>query len=311
MVTVKQETNDRYAIYLGDCCEVLPQLPTASVGLSVYSPPFADLYNYSSSDRDLSNNTTYGGFLEHYEFVIREVQRLTLPGRLTVVHCMDLKAGSGLRDFPGDIIRLHQKHGFIYHCRHVIWKEPLKVAIRTRSLGLMHKQIVKDSSLCRVALPDYILVFRKQGTNPLPIRHPLGLSVYAGARQPPAKLVRKYTGHTNPKTNKLSHWIWQQYASAFWDDIRNDHVLRYKEAKDNEDEKHVCPLQLDVIERCIELWSTEGDVVLTPFMGVGSEVYGAVKNGRKGLGVELKPSYFRQAQRNLAALVRKQKAVLA
>lgn len=302
MAVTKQKITERYAIYHGDSCEVLPDLPKESVHLSIYSPPFADLYNYSSSDRDLSNCSTYDKFLEHYGFIVKEIERLLVPGRLTCVHCMDLKNGPGLRDFPGDIIRLHEKMGFVYHCRHVIWKEPLRVAIRTRSQGLMHKQIVKDSSLCRVALPDYVLTFRKAGKNPLPIKHPLGITKYVGARQVPPRLLRKYSGWTNPKTNKLSHWIWQKYASAFWDDIRVDGVLEYKKARDKDDEKHVCPLQLDVIERCLELWSNKGDTVLTPFLGVGSEVYAAVKNGRKGIGVELKESYFRQAVRNIGSI---------
>lgn len=308
MGVAKQVITDRYAVYHGDCLEVVPTLPDESVGLSVYSPPFADLYNYSSSDRDMSNCRTYDEFFEHYEFLVKHIKRLTLPGRMTVVHCMDLKDGSGggLRDFPGDIIRLHQRNGFLFHSRHCVWKEPLKVAIRTRAQGLMHKQIVKDSSLCRVALPDYVLAFRRKGKNPVPIAHPLGITEYHGEREPPPSLVKKYyKGWNNPKTNKLSHWIWQKYASSVWDDVRNDHVLRYKEAKGQDDEKHICPLQLDVIERCVELWSTKDDVVLTPFMGVGSEVYVAVRNGRRGVGVELKASYFRQALKNLGTLKRR------
>lgn len=312
MAEVNEIVNDRYAIYLGDCCQVLPQIPNESVHLSVYSPPFADLYNYSSSSQDMSNCTSYEQFLEHYDYLIAQVARLTKPGRLTVVHCMDIKKGNGIRDFPGDIIRMHEKRGFVYHNRLCVWKEPLRVAIRTRSLGLMHKQIVKDSSLCRVALPDYLLAFRKKGVNKEPITHPLGLSDYAGDREPPPGLTKRFANHKDPKTNKLSHWIWQQYASAFWDDIRIDHVLPYKEAKDQDDEKHVCPLQLDVIERCLTLWSNEGDVVLTPFMGIGSEVYVAVKNGRKAIGVELKPSYFKQAVRNVRmALTAKSQKTLA
>lgn len=305
MAVIQQKLTDQYALYHGDCVEVLPGLPDGSVHLSVYSPPFSDLYNYSSDDRDMSNCATHEQFLEHYEFLIREIARLTMPGRLSAVHCMDLKKGSGLRDFPGEIIALHEKHGFVYHSRHVIWKEPLKVAIRTRSQGLMHKQIVKDSTVCRVALPDYVLAFRKKGKNPVPVAHPLGLSHYAGGRIVPPKLLHKYRGWLDPKTNKLSHWIWQKYASAFWDDIRNERLLPYREAKDQDDEKHVCPLQLDVIERCLTLWSNPGETVLTPFMGVGSEVYCAVKNGRKGIGVELKPSYFRQACRNVESIAQR------
>lgn len=310
MTVIRQKMGEYFAAYHGDCCEVLPELPDESVHMSIYSPPFADLYNYSSDDRDMSNCTSYAQFLEHYGFLVREIHRLTVQGRMSIVHCMDLKKGPGLQDFPGDIIRLHEKAGFIFHSRHVIWKEPLKVAIRTRSQGLMHKQIVKDSILCRVALPDYILAFRKRGINPIPVKHPEGLSEYVGGREVPSNLNR-YLGGVNPltnepwlpKENKRSHWIWQKYASAFWDDIRNDRVLPYKPARDKDDEKHVCPLQLDVIERCLVLWSNPGETVLTPFMGIGSEVYAAMKSGRKGIGVELKASYFRQALRNIESII--------
>ncbi len=309
MAVFTQKITDDWAVYNGDCCEVVPDLPDKSVHVSIYSPPFSDLYNYSSNERDMSNSLTYKQFFEHYKFIVEQIQRVTLPGRITCVHCMDLKDGPGLRDFPGDIVRLHEDCGFIYHSRHVIWKEPLRVAIRTRSQGLMHKQIVKDSSLCRVALPDYVLTFRNQGTNEVPIAHPLGLSKYVGERKIPSDLVQRFQGHKNPKTNKMSHWIWQQYASAFWDDIRIGRVLEYKPAKDKDDEKHVCPLQLDVIERCLVLWSNSGETMLTPFMGVGSEVYGAVSSGRKAIGVELKKNYYRQALRNLHSLKRKQETV--
>ena len=301
MAVIDQEITDKYAIYNGDSCEVLPTLKSESVHLSVYSPPFADLYNYSSSDNDMSNCRSYEQFLEHYEFLVREIYRMTLPGRLTVVHCMDIKkpgVKSTYRDFPGDIIRLHERVGFHYQSRHSIWKEPLKIAIRTRALGLMHRQIVKDSSLCHAAGADYILVMRKEGINKTPIVHPVGLSKYEGERQIPEDL-EKFRGSKDPKTNKLSHWIWQQYASAFWDDIHSGKVLPYKEAKDSEEEKHICPLQLQVIDRCLVLYSNPGETVLTPFLGVGSEAYCAVRAGRKAIGVELKPSYFRQAQKNI------------
>ena len=299
MAVIEQIITDKYAIYNGDCIEVMPSIKDKSIHLSVYSPPFADLYNYSSSDNDMSNCRSYEQFFEHYEFLVKEIYRVTLPGRLTVVHCMDLKrAVSTYRDFPGDIIRLHEKSGFAYQTRISVWKEPLKIAIRTRAQGLMHRQIVNDSSLCHAAGADYILVFRKEGKNTKPIEHPSGLTVYFGARQIPGDLD-KFKGWDDPKTNKLSHWIWQQYASAFWDDIRSGNVLPYKEAKDSEEEKHICPLQLDVIERCLALYSNPGEILLTPFMGVGSEVYCAVRNGRRAVGIELKPSYFRQAKQNI------------
>lgn len=300
-----QDLVDQYAIYHGDCIEVMQTLPDASVHLSVYSPPFGGLYNYSSSDRDLSNCRGYDEFFTHYEFVVREIERLTMPGRLTAVHCMDVprQSDKGLTDFPGDIIRLHERLGFVYIARHAVWKEPLGVRLRTMSKGLAHKQIVDDSSLCDVASADYLLIFRKKGTNPIPIAHPIGLTSYAGERAMPSDLL-PYRGWTGKQTeNRFSHWIWRQYASAFWDDVRIDRVLPYKESKDEDDEKHIHPLQLDVIERVIVLRSNPGEVVLTPFMGVGSEVYGAVINGRKGVGIELKASYYKQAQRNLAAAV--------
>lgn len=303
MAIAEQEITDNYALYQGDCLEVMPTLPDGSIHLSVYSPPFAGLYHYSSSERDLSNCRDYDEFFQHYEFVVRELHRLTMPGRITAVHCMDVPTSNTgldeLMDFPGDIIRLHKRLGFGYIARYHIWKEPLTVRNRTMTKALAHKSIVEDSSRCTVASADYLLVFRKTGKNPVPIAHPVGLLEYAGAREMPAELLR-WKGHTgNQIENRYSHWIWRQYASAFWDDVRLDRVLPFKESRDEEDEKHVHPLQLDVIDRCLHLWSNPGETVLTPFMGVGSEVYGAVRAGRRGIGVELKASYFRQAVRNI------------
>ena len=300
-----QIITDQYAIYLDDCLEVMPRLPAGSIGFSVYSPPFAGLYHYSSSTRDLSNSRDYPEFLEHYGYVVQEIHRLTMPGRLTAVHCMDVPSGNSgtgndhLMDFPGDIIRLHDRIGFKYVARYHVWKEPLAVRNRTMAKKLAHKTIVDDSSRCGVASADYLLVFRKGGENPEPIAHPHGLTEYAGERQIPAELHKYRNWDGNQIENRYSHWIWRQYASAFWDDIRIDRVLPYIEARDEEDEKHVHPLQLDVIERALVLWSNPGDTVLTPFMGVGSEVYAAVKLGRRGLGIELKQTYFNQARKNL------------
>lgn len=295
---------DKYALYLADCCEVLPTLPEGSVHLSVYSPPFAGLYHYSSSERDLSNSRDYGEFFDHYAFVVAELARLTMPGRMTAVHCMDVPSGNSgcdtLVDFPGDIIRLHQKCGFQYIARYAVWKEPLGVRNRTMAKNLAHKTIVDDSSRCSVASADYLLVFRRKGENPVPIAHPVGLLRYAGERQMPEELL-SYRGWTGKQTeNRFSHWIWRQYASAFWDDVRIDRVLPYRAARDPEDERHIHALQLDVIERCCVLWSNPGETVLTPFMGIGSEVYGALINGRRAIGVELKPSYYRQSVKNAA-----------
>lgn len=301
MGVLDQIVTEKYALYQGDCCEVLPGLKENSVHLSIYSPPFGGLYNYSSSERDLSNCRSYEEFFEHYEFVVKELFRLTLPGRITAVHAMDIPrpGDRGLIDFPGDIVKLHERLGWHYIARHAVWKEPLGVRLRTMAKGLAHKQIVEDSSLCDVASADYLLLFRKKGKNPIPVAHPTGLDFYAGAREMPRELL-PYKGWTGKQTeNRFSHWIWRQYASAFWDDVRIDRVLPYKESKEPDDEKHVHPLQLDVIERVVVLRSNPGEVVLTPFMGVGSEVYGAVVNGRKGIGIELKASYFRQAKWNV------------
>lgn len=305
MAVNNQKVTDGYAIYEGDCIEVMGALPDASIALSVYSPPFGGLYHYSSSERDLSNAKDYGAFFEHYAFVVRELFRLTMPGRMTAVHCMDVPSGNSgtdyLVDFPGDIIRLHEKEGFRYIARYAIWKEPLAVRNRTMAKNLAHKTIVDDSSRCSVASADYLLVFRRKGENKVPIAHPVGLLEYAGERQPPSEVL-KYRGWSgNQIENRYSHWIWRQYASAFWDDIRIGRVLPFKAAKDSDDEKHVHPLQLDVIDRVITLWSNPGETVLTPFMGVGSEVYAAVCAGRKGIGAELKPSYYRQAEKNVSA----------
>ena len=293
----------------------MKSLPDSRVDLSVYSPPFCGLYNYSSSELDLSNCKSYQEFFVHYKYVVQELFRLTKPGRVTAVHCMDVpgkgngatarmgcgaNAGAGLIDFPGDIIRLHEECGFEFFGRRAIWKEPLGVRLRTMAKGLAHQQICIDSTLCDVAGADYLLQFRKSGTNAIPVSHPTGLDRYAGERVMPAEL-RQWRGHTGKQTeNRYSHWIWRQYASSFWDDIRLGKVLEHEESREADDERHVHPLQLDVIERACVLWSNPGEVVFTPFMGVGSEVYGAVLNGRKGIGAELKTAYYNQAVKNMA-----------
>lgn len=304
MDVIEQFLCEKYALYNGDCIEVLKGLKDESVHLSVYSPPFAGMYHYSSSPRDMSNCASYEEFFDHYRYLVEHLSRLTIPGRMTAVHCMDVPTGNtgcdGLRDFPGDLIRLHAEHKFQYVARYHIWKEPLAVRNRTMAKNLAHKTIVEDSSRCSVASADYLLVFRRKGENPTPITHPVGLIDYAGERSIPEDVL-SYRGWTgNQIENRYSHWIWRQYASAFWDDIRIGRVLPFKESRDEEDEKHVHPLQLDVIDRCVVLWSNPGEVVLTPFMGVGSEVFGAVSAGRFGLGVELKPSYYAQSVKNCA-----------
>lgn len=302
------------ALYNGDCVDVMSQMPDNSVDLSVYSPPFASMYTYSSDERDLGNCRNYEEFLQHYEYVVKETCRLLKPGRMVAVHCMDIpKNGDhGLIDFPGDIIRLHQKNGFKFWDRKNIWKEPLRVAIRTRQRALMHVQLVTDTSKCRGALADYLLIFKKKGENEIPIEKPYGLFEYAGdvelmneeEKKEYIELVKKYAGkqYKDDKTNRLSQFIWRRYASSAWEDIRPNESLSYDKARDKDDERHVCPLQLDIITRTVELYTNKDEVVFTPFMGVGSEVYSAIKAGRKGIGVELKPSYFNQAVKNIESL---------
>lgn len=292
-----------YALYNGDCIQVMADLPTDSIDLSVYSPPFCGLYHYSSSERDLSNCDSYDDFFKHYRFVVRELFRLTKSGRCTAVHCTDIPSGNSgcdhLIDFPGDVIRLHEQEGFLYIGKHCIWKEPLTVRNRTMQKNLAHKTIVDNSLNCGVASADYLLMFRKKGESLVPVSHPTGLEVYHGERKIPAELLKYKNYSGNQIENRYSHWIWRQYASSFWDDIRLDEVLQFEEARSEDDEKHVHPLQLDVINRVVILRTNPGEVVLTPFMGVGSEVYGAVMNNRKGVGIELKESYFNQAVKNL------------
>jgi DNA modification methylase len=312
MAVKDQLTTDAYAIYNGDCVEVMAGLPDASVHLSVYSPPFGGLlYQYSSDPADLSNTKDYAEFFAQYAFVVRQLHRLTPPGRMTAVHCQDIFVPGGdvqhLIDFPGDVIRLHEAEGWKYVARYHVWKEPLMVRNRTMLRSLHHKTLCLDSTKCSIANADSLLIFRRSGKNEVPVAHPVGLTSYAGSRVPPDDVMewRGYKG--NQIRNAYSQWVWRQYASAFWDDIRIDRTLgngaslysANKADKDESDEKHMHPLQLDVIERAVVMWSNPGEVVLSPFAGVGSEVYGAVINGRKGVGVELKPSYYRQAVRNL------------
>lgn len=301
MAVITQEITDRYAIYNADCMEVLPGLKAESVGLSVYSPPFPELYQYSNDPRDMSNCTKYEEGIEQYQFIVNEIARVTKPGRLTCVHCMDLKKGSYFqRDFPGDIIKAHEKAGFNFVCRVTIWKDPWLIARRTRMKSLRHKNICEDSATVRIGPADYVLVFKKGWNNEEKITHPYGLSKYAGETPIPEDLVHRFKNYKgDQRKNFLSHWIWRRYASPVWMDIRSGRLLPYLESRESEEEKHVCPLQLDVIERCLTLYSNPGDVVLTPFMGVGSEVYSALRAGRRAIGIELKESYYRQAHRNI------------
>jgi DNA modification methylase len=310
MVIAEQLVTDRYALYLGDCVEVMASLPESSMHLSVYSPPFGGLYQYSSDERDLSNCLDRDEFFTHYEYVVKEIHRVTMPGRMTAVHCMDIPTGNtgldSLFDFPGEIIRLHERTGWKYVARYHVWKEPLTVRNRTMTKSLHHKTMTEDSTRCSIANADYLLIFRRSGQNRVAVTHPTGLLNYAGARPMPSDILR-YRGWTGSQLeNRYSHWIWRQYASAFWDDVRLDRVLPYREAREESDERHVHPLQLDVIDRAIILWSNEGENVLTPFMGVGSEVYSAVRNRRRGVGIELKLSYYGQAIKNVQAAMNDQ-----
>lgn len=295
MPILEQKITKNYALYNGDCIELMRSLPEGKVDLALFSPPFADLYCYSDSPMDLGNCKNYDEFFVHFGFVVEQLARIIKPGRNCAVHCMDIPAMKerdgfiGIKDFSGDIIRLFQKHGFVYHSRHTIWKDPLIEATRTKALGLMHKQLQKDSTRSRAGLPDYLLAFRNAGENTIPVTHPEGLESYAGSDEMP-----------RADGIKRSHNIWRAYASPVWMDIRQTNTLNAKTAREADDEKHLCPLQLDVIERALTLWSNPGEVVFTPFMGVGSEVYGAVLNGRKGMGAELKTAYYNQAVRNLA-----------
>jgi DNA modification methylase len=306
MAVKDQVMSDHYALYNSDCIEVMQSIPKESIGLTVYSPPFAGLYQYSSDDRDLSNCINYDEFFDHYGFVIDQVAKITQPGRISAVHCMDIPlSNSGcdaMFDLPGRIIAEHEKRGFAYGGRRVIWKEPLMVRNRTMMKSLHHKTLCEDSTRCSIANADYLLMFRKKGENKIPVIHETGLHEYAGERQIPDDVKHLKGMEGDQKKNQFSQWIWRQYASSVWDDIRIDRVLPFRSAKEGEDEKHVHPLQLDVIDRCIVMWSNPGETVLTPFMGVGSEVYGAVRNGRKAIGIELKESYFRQAVLNVQSV---------
>jgi len=316
-----QLITEDYAIYNSDCMLVLPTLEDESIDLSIYSPPFAGLYNYSSSENDFSNCESKEQFLEQYEFLVEQMARITKPGRINAVHCTDVHDNKCyLWDFPHEIIRIHEKYGFNYRNRITIWKEPLKVRMRTMVQSLMHKFIVEDSTKCFTAMPDYVLIFTKKGENLVPVTHENGLNNYYGETPILPNILKawnnannsnlnedqlwdhlnnKFKNHNDPKTNKLSHYIWQRYASSVWDDIRIDNVLPFKDSKEEDDEKHVHPLQLDVIDRLVELYSNPNEIVLTPFAGVGSEVYSPVSLGRKAIGIELKDSYYKQMCLNM------------
>lgn len=306
MANAQQVVTPRYALYCGDCCEVMRDFPDKSIHLSIYSPPFAGLYCYSSDPRDLSNAIDKDEFFVHYGYCIDEVARLTMPGRMSVVHCMDIPLSNAgcdaVFDLAGEIIRLHEARGFSYAGRRAIWKEPLTVRNRTMMKSLHHQTLCNDSTKTSIASAEWLLAFRRKGENKIPVDHPVGLLEYAGENEPPSH-VRRFRGMKgDQKLNEFSQWIWRQYASSVWMDIRLDRVITHRAAKEAEDEKHVHPLQLDVIERAVVLYSNPGETVLTPFAGVGSELYGALRMDRKAMGIELKEAYWRQAVKNLDSI---------
>jgi DNA modification methylase len=284
---------------------VTATLPDNSVDLSVYSPPFANLYIYSDSEADMGNSADDDEFFAHYEFLIKEMYRVTKPGRLSVVHCKDLPAymnrdgAAGLVDFPGRIIKAHEANGWQYHSRVTIWKDPVIEMQRTKNHGLLHKNFTKESNACRQGMPDYLIVFRKyplEGQEPVKQNRVIG--DYIGTEPPTENEVNTYYGKRTPEDN-YSIAVWQRYASPVWFDIDQTNVLNYQLAKEKSDERHICPLQLDVIARCVDLWSNKGDVVFSPFAGIGSEGVESIKLGRRFIGVELKEAYLKQATRYL------------
>lgn len=278
---IDQSITERYALYNGDSAEILKGIPTNSIHYSIFSPPFASLYTYSNSERDLGNCRTTTEFYQQFKYIVDELYRVLMPGRLISFHCMDLPLSKerdgviGLRDFRGELIKLFEDSGFVLHSQVCIWKDPVTAMQRTKAIGLLHKQIKKDSCMSRQGIPDYLVTMRKIGENPEPVSH---------------------TNETFPVQ------IWQRYASPVWMDINPSDTLQATSARDEKDERHICPLQLTVIRRALNLWTNPGDVVLTPFLGIGSEAYVALELGRKAIGIELKPSYYQQAVRNCAGV---------
>ncbi|MBP0714844.1 site-specific DNA-methyltransferase [Burkholderia sola] len=283
MTVIKQAAGDNWTIYNGDCVEVVQGLPDRSIDYSIFSPPFASLYTYSNSTRDMGNCRTDAEFFEHMGYLIAELRRVMKPGRVLSFHCMLLPSSKerdgyiGLKDFRGDLIRAFQSHGFIHHSEVVIWKDPVTAMQRTKALGLLHKSVRENASMCRQGIPDYLITMRAPGDVEERVKHDPG-------QYPVSK--------------------WQQVASPIWMDINPSDTLQHKSAREHDDERHICPLQLEVIRRGIDLWTNPGDVVLSPFAGIGSELYVAVEMGRRAVGVELKESYFAQAEGNLRSIVK-------
>jgi DNA modification methylase len=298
---IEQTVTETFAVYQADCIQVMEMLPESSVHYSISSPPFSSLYSYTDANEDHSNVRDYAEFFTGFAFTVRGLARVLIPGRLVSFHCMNLPATIerdgyiGIKDFRGDLIRAFQKHGFIFHSEVVIWKDPLVAATRTHAIGLAHQQIVKDSALCRQGIPDYLVTMRKPGKNPEPVTHPHGFDRWIGPSEREPKAARKL----DPAVNKYSHYVWQNYASPVWFDIDPGDTLQKKSARDEDDSRHICPLQLTVIRRAVELWSNPGDVVLSPYAGIGSEGYVSLQEGRRFVGAELKDTYYRQAVANL------------
>ena len=289
-ISVKdQAITERYALYNGDSCEILRGIPENSVHFEIYSPPFASLYTYSNSERDLGNCRTKSEFFRHFEFIIRELYRVLMPGRIMAVHCMNLPTSKerdgfiGIEDFRGELIRAFQAAGFLYHSEVCIWKDPVIAMQRTKALGLLHKQLKKDSCMSRQGIPDYLVVMRKPGENPERVTH---------------------TNESFPVD------IWQRYASPIWTDINPSDTLQASSARDEKDEKHICPLQLTVIRRALNLWTNPGDTVLSPFRGIGSEGVVSLQGGRRFVGVELKPTWYAQAVKNCAGVTEEKQMTL-
>lgn len=312
---IDQVIESDFAIYNGDCVEITRGLPDNSIHYSIFSPPFASLYTYSNSDRDMGNCRSDDEFFEHFRFLIRELYRVIMPGRLVSFHCMNLPTSKahhgyiGIRDFRGELIRAFEAEGWIYHSEVCIWKDPVVAQQRTKALGLLHKQVIKDSAMSRQGIPDYLVTMRKPGANPEPISGEFeefigeGLDVSREAYDRHAAEVRASGREPWPFEMWRSVFVWQKYASPVWMDINPNNTLQYRSAREEKDEKHICPLQLDVIARGVELWSNPGDIVFSPFAGIGSEGYQAIKMGRRFVGVELKESYFKTAVKNLAMAV--------
>lgn len=314
MNTLDELTTNDYALYNGDCVEVAQGVPDNSIHYSIFSPPFSSLYTYSNSERDMGNSANDDEFYKHFLFLIKELYRVTIPGRLVSFHCMDIPAMKsrdgyiGIKDFPSRLRQAFEDVGFIWHSKVTIWKDPLIEAVRTKAIGLMHKQLVKDSAMSRQGLPDYLFTMRKPSDNPEPITHPDGLTQFFGEDEPNVPKTEATLKDSRSNRNisivsddpVYSHHVWRRYASPVWMDIRQSNTLQFRSARGEKDERHICPLQLDVIARGIELWSNPGDIVLSPFMGIGSEGYQAIKMGRKFVGIELKESYFQTAVANLS-----------